>query len=375
MKAWVARGWLLLGGALVGCGDAGGASDMTQTPGIPPAAMMPGCAPGGCAGAAAIPPSTAMPDPSTGAVTTPPVTTPPVTTPTGMPPTTQPPMGQAGSAAMQPPPTTQPPVAADGWEMLVTSDWELAPNEERYFCQRVTLKEDLYVNGIKAVNPAGTHHTALTAAASAGMPDGLTECNSNGLLPQGIFGSGVGTAPVMYPAGVGLKLRAGQQLLLNLHVFNVTAQRLRGTSGTAVLRAKPEDVKNLAESLLAGPARFSVPVGRSSVKGKCTMTHDTKLFAVQPHMHQTGVHMKGVAHSSEMGDVTVHDGAFNFENQLVYAIDEVPMKQGDTVDVECTFDNQTDKPISFGESSNQEMCFLVLHRYPAAANPSVSCFR
>lgn len=367
MKAWIAGG-LLLGASAVGCGESGNDPEAAQNPMQPPAMM--GCAAGACAGASAAP--VAMPPANMGAVTTPPAMTmnPVVTQPPAQPPT-----GQAGSMAMEPAMMPmQPAPQADGWEMLITANWELAPNEERYFCQRVTLKEDVYVSGVKAVNPFGTHHTALTAAASAGMPDGLTQCNSGGLLPQGIFGSGVGTDPVMYPAGVGLKLRAGQQLLLNLHVFNVGAERIKGTSGTAIMRAKPEDVKNVAESLLAGPARFSVPVGRSTVKGKCTMTHDVKLFAVQPHMHQTGVHMKGVAHSSMMGDVTVHDGPFNFENQLVYSIDEVPMKKGDVVDIECTFDNQTDKPISFGESSTQEMCFLVLHRYPAAANPSVSCF-
>jgi hypothetical protein len=49
------------------------------------------------------------------------------------------------------------------------------------------------------------------------------------------------------------------------------------------------------------------------------------------------------------------------------------MKQGDTIDVECTFDNKTDGPISFGESSDQEMCFLVIHRYPAAERPAITC--
>jgi hypothetical protein len=298
--------------------------------------------------------------------------------PLPMDPMVMPPATPPGPGGTMTPPTTpvepDPPATEPNWEMIVTADWELAPNQERYFCQRVTLKEDLYVSAIKAVNPLGTHHTALTAAASASMPDGLTECSSGGLAPQGIFGSGVGTDPVTYPQGVGLRLRAGQQLLLNLHVFNVTNERLRGTSGTAFVRAKQEDVKQLAESLLAGPALFSLPVGRTSVQGTCTMTHDTKLFAVQPHMHQTGVHMKGVAHSSLMGDVTVHDGPYEFENQVVYEIDEVPMKEGDTVDVECTFDNKTDGPIGFGESSTEEMCFLVLHRYPAAATPSVTCF-
>jgi hypothetical protein len=305
-----------------------------------------------------------------GAVAKPGPTTPPAMTPTPPP--------SAGPA--MPPPTMpgeqpEPPAEEPAWEMLVSAEWELGPHEERYFCQRVTLTEDVYFSAVQAVNPLGTHHTALTAAARASMPDGRTECDSGGLAPQGVFGSGVGTNPVSYPAGVGMKLSAGQQLLLNLHVFNVTDQPLRGTSGTAIVRAKKEDVKQVAESLLAGPAGFSLPVGRTTVRGTCSMTHDAQLFAVQPHMHQIGVHMKAVAHSSTMGDVTVHDGAFDFENQVVYEIDEVPMKRGDKVDVECTFDNKTDAPIGFGESSNEEMCFLVLHRYPAAAQPAVTCFR
>jgi len=264
----------------------------------------------------------------------------------------------------------------DGWETIISADWELEPNQERYFCQRSTLTEDLYINAIKAINPLGTHHTALTAAETGVQPDGLAPCTSRGLEPQGIFGSGVGTEPVTYPPGVGLRLRAGQQLLLNLHVFNVTGQPMTGTSGTAIRRTEPSEVVHVAESLLAGPVNFSIPGGgQTTVDGQCTMTHDVTLFAVQPHMHQTGVHMKGIAMSSTEGEVVLHDGAFDFEEQLVYSIEPVAMKKGDVVRVQCTFENEGATPIAFGESSNQEMCFLVLHRYPASDTPSVSCYR
>jgi hypothetical protein len=261
------------------------------------------------------------------------------------------------------------------WESLITANWNLGPNQERYFCQRTTLKEDVYLGAVRAVNPLGTHHTALTAEPGEPTePDGLTECNS-ALDPQGIFGSGVGTNEVFYPDGVGLRLRAGQQLLLNLHIFNVSDEPLSGTSGTEIVKIDPDKVEHVAESVLAGPVSFNLPAGETTkVSGKCTMTLDTTLFAVQPHMHQLGIHMKGVAHSSMAGTVVLHDGDYDFDKQVVYPIDEVPMKKGDTVDIECTFDNTTDKNVSLGESSNAEMCFLVLHRYPAPDAPSVTCF-
>jgi hypothetical protein len=261
------------------------------------------------------------------------------------------------------------------WESLITAEWNIGPNQERYFCQRTTLKEDVYLGAIRAVNPLGTHHTALTAEpGEATEPDGLTECNS-ALSPQGIFGSGVGTNEVFYPDGVGLRLRAGQQLLLNLHVFNVSDEPLSGTSGTEIVKIDPDKVAHAAESVLAGPLGFNLPAHETTkVDGTCTMTQDTTLFAVQPHMHQLGIHMKGVAHSSTAGEVVLHDGDYDFDKQIVYPIDEVPMKAGDAVDIECTFDNTTDEDVGLGESSNAEMCFLVLHRYPAPDDPSVTCF-
>ena len=37
-----------------------------------------------------------------------------------------------------------------------------------------------------------------------------------------------------------------------------------------------------------------------------------------------------------------------------------------TVDVECTYNNTTDKQVTWGDSSLAEMCFAVLYRYPAS---------
>ena len=105
------------------------------------------------------------------------------------------------------------------------------------------------------------------------------------------------------------------------------------------------------------------------------MTHDSTLFAVSPHMHQLGIHLKAVAHSSMAGEVVLMDKPYSFDEQLVYPLDkEVPMKKGDTVHVECTYQNTTNKPVMFGESSLSEMCFAGVYRYHAGA-PGFVCVR
>ncbi len=43
----------------------------------------------------------------------------------------------------------------------------------------------------------------------------------------------------------------------------------------------------------------------------------------------------------------------------------VQMKQGDEVDVYCSYDNTTGQTVSFGDSTLDEMCFGTMYRYPA----------
>ena len=61
----------------------------------------------------------------------------------------------------------------------------------------------------------------------------------------------------------------------------------------------------------------------------------------------------------------IHDGPFNFESQLSYRITPIELKTGDSVAIECTFDNTSDRTVHFGESSNDEMCIAALARFPA----------
>jgi hypothetical protein len=256
--------------------------------------------------------------------------------------------------------------AGGGWKTLVTGRWDMAAGKEAYRCVRFTLPKDVYVGSFRALSPLGTHHTVLTVAEEAGEPDGITTCSAQTNAARNITGSGVGTNDFTLPEGVAVHLRAGQQLLLNLHLFNVSDAPLSGLSGTLIKVVAEKDVKQTAEGLLAGPLNLDIPVGGPTVQtGECTLKTDGTLFAVLPHMHQLGVHLKAIAKSSIQGDVVLHDGDYSFDEQVVYPFSEVKMKAGDKVQVECTYQNTTKKAVKFGDSSLAEMCFAGLYRYPA----------
>jgi hypothetical protein len=249
---------------------------------------------------------------------------------------------------------------------LIDSDWTLSPGTEKYQCARLTVSEDIYIAEFDAIGPLGTHHTVLTVGEPNGA-DGSFPCDTGTNADAMIYGSGVGTNPIKFPSGVAMKVAAGQQLLINLHLFNTSDQELTGTSGTLARLVPASAVQNEAEVILAGKTfTLSVPPGPSTSTGTCAMNGDVTLFAVGPHMHQMGTHLKVTANSSTAGSQVIHDAAYNFFEQRVEVMSQsVAMSQGDTVQIECTYNNTSSSTIAFGESSNEEMCFAGIYRYPA----------
>jgi hypothetical protein len=232
-------------------------------------------------------------------------------------------------------------------------------------CARRTIEEDLLVVGFEAINPRGTHHTLLTMGEPDG-PDGVTECNAGTNRLLSVFGSGVGTDPLDFPPGVALKIEAGTQILLNLHLFNTTPEDLSGISGTRIRTAPESEVEHLAEGLLAGTVALEIPPGETTHHtGYCTMSSDVTIFAVSAHMHQIGIYEKVVAESAQNGETILHDAPYSFDEQSYRLIDPIRLAQGDRVRVECTHQNTRDSMVTFGESSLSEMCFAGLYRYPA----------
>ncbi len=253
----------------------------------------------------------------------------------------------------------------DGWERLITSSWNLAPGE-RYLCQRLTVTEDVWIKSFRATAPLGSHHTVLTVGAPDG-PDGQVACGAGTNRPVMVYGAAVGTNDISMPEGVAVKVPAGQQLLLNLHLYNTQPdQDLPGTSEVLIQRVPAAEVAAVieAEIVLMGPVNFTVGQGTANVEGGCTMSAAGTLFMVNPHMHQLGSHARVTARRAA-GDLLLHDEPYSFSEQRFYPIDAVEVAAGDRVEITCTYENDTGAAVPFGDSSDQEMCFASTYRYPA----------
>lgn len=261
----------------------------------------------------------------------------------------------------------------EGYSRLVGRTWDLPAGANVYRCVRVTVPQDMYITDFVAQTPIGGHHAVLSVVGGFGTdgPDGNDDgCAASAIGARMLYASAVGTAPLQLPAGVGLKVTAGQQLHLNLHLLNTGDEPVSGESAIWI-KAQSTPPVQLAEMVLAGPIEFHVPSDNQPhpVTGECTAHHDYSLFAVWPHMHKFGTHQQVELVTAGGGHQMLHDAPFAFDDQSYQAV--APMAQvhpGDKVRVTCTYVNNSGVEVTYGDSANSEMCFAGLYRFPAAGS-------
>jgi hypothetical protein len=261
-------------------------------------------------------------------------------------------------------------VVPDGWTTLLEGDWTMpAGQPDMYYCVYATVPRDMYIKAFRPLIPVGTHHTVLTLYSGASPADGVHPCNVATNGQSMIYGSGVGSPDFTFPDGIGLHLKAGQRLLLNLHLYNASDDTLSGRSGTLVQEAAAAEIQNEAEIVLAGPTLgLQVPSGISTQSGSCNISQLTSepihVFSLSQHMHKTGTHMKSVITRGQE-EIVLQDIDYNFDQQTFQLVTpHITLEPTDTLTTYCSYNNPG-APKTWGESSDDEMCFTDLFYYPS----------
>ena len=138
---------------------------------------------------------------------------------------------------------------------------------------------------------------------------------------------------------------------------------MTGRSGIEVRKLDPALVEHEVGLFLPGPRDFAIAPGVATASGTCTVTSAQTVFAVFPHMHQYGTHLKTTITTGGTPHV-LYDGAYSFEHRQVVPFTPIQLAPGDTIQTECTWNNTTAATIGYGESPDTELCFSILFRYP-----------
>lgn len=273
-----------------------------------------------------------------------------------------PPPGDEPDAGTEPdggggPDASTPPA---GFVPLITAEWTMSPGQEGYLCATKTLTETIYVGAIRPLSPAGTHHTVVSLGSPSGPDDPGSPC---GPSFGEFYAAGIGTGELVLPEGVGLVAYAGQQLHLNLHLFNTQPDDLSGVSGVEVRLLQPSEVQHEASIRFHGPLSFQIPAGQvHSETHETTFDAARTLIAIFPHMHRLGTHFKAEVMKGATA-TTLWDQDFQFESQEFAPVPPVTVQPGDVLRTTCTWTNTTGQDVFWGDSSNAEMCFTTLMSY------------
>ncbi|HEY6038505.1 MAG TPA: hypothetical protein VIV58_29685, partial [Kofleriaceae bacterium] len=173
-----------------------------------------------------------------------------------------------------------------------------------------------------------------------------------------------------FPDGVAIHLAAGTYVNLNLHLYNTTDKTITATSGVLVKTVDAASVVHEADMQFSGTYNISVPSDNQvySVTGHCSVASDFHIFTLWPHMHQIATRQTFTVTPSSGSPATMLDVPYSFSEQKNYPMVDTVVHAGDKLTTTCYYQNNTGATVTFGEGSQDEMCFTGIYRYPAGGN-------
>lgn len=228
-------------------------------------------------------------------------------------------------------------------------------------------------------NPAIVHHAILFLDTSgtgrrkdAATPEpGYTTSGSIDIPVAGMLGVWTpGMTPRFFPKNVGMPIRSGTDLVLQLHL-HPSGKVESDQSSIALFYAKEgEEPTSSTSTFVVGSLLIDIAAGKSdhTVTSTITLPADLTLISLLPHMHLIGKEMKLTA---TLPDGTVkplmwiNDWNFYWQDNYVYQ-EPVFLPAGTRLDTLARYDNSADNPanplkpparVLFGNDSTDEMCF------------------
>lgn len=262
---------------------------------------------------------------------------------------------------------SDPPPPAHGFQ-LQPPRYTVAAGEEKYLCYVVQLNEpaDVAITAFESYASSQVHHLELFQTLEA-EPAGLRVCDGSihtTWLP--LFGGGKNAGGLVLPTGAGFALPKDAQLLVQLHLLNATNSSVDEKLIVNLDWAADASQVTPAGIFAFGSMNINLPAGATGVQlgSSCNLPKSMNVFAAQPHMHNLGTKLTFELGSDAQSATTVYQRSpWSFGAQ---PIDDwsMALRQGQFARATCTFDNTTDHSVTYGESTSNEMCYLVLFYTP-----------
>lgn len=223
------------------------------------------------------------------------------------------------------------------------------------------------------------HHIVIfSAASSEGNTDRACEILEDGWNPR--YAGGTATDPLVMPDGVAMPVAATEHIVIQFHYVNAGEADIVDNTTVDITYTEPGTSFVSASLVVSGNTEFEIPAGAVNyeVNGVCNvpaqLPFKISVFGIWPHMHQAGTHFK-IDATIDGSVQTLWDQAWDFGDQPLSVLETpIEVAGGDSIHTTCTYTNpDADNPITYGESSFQEMCFDFFFYYPSLTTQTLPC--
>jgi hypothetical protein len=262
--------------------------------------------------------------------------------------------------------------------VLQTEHFAVAPGEEKTLCQVIHAKNaPMDFNHISSRMVDGSHHLILFRhAALPGYPtpeEGLQDCNM-GAPRLYVYGAQEAVHETVLPEGIGGRLQADEIFILEVHIANASGQTLDAFATVSISPAPADSIEQYSGVLFYMNNDFSIPAG-AGVGGApvhtdgtvCSVPRDVNVFRMQSHTHQRMTRV-----NTWLTDLDGNDEQAIYKNEDWHSPvtrdfndPALAVARGKSIRFECSWSNETENAIEFGESVEDEMCIVGLGYYPA----------
>jgi hypothetical protein len=254
-------------------------------------------------------------------------------------------------------------------EVTLTMDPFTVPaGREVFMCQTFANPfggVDVHIREFESHMTPGSHHLILNYAdgVSGESPGASSAAPCSGLAaPTGPFTTQDPDDSYTYPPGIGALLEGTRGFGLNSHYFNARTEPITASVSVTVRRAEPGRVQRQALGLSLVYLEIDVPPHESAtVTSGMTLSEDQtmEVLWMVPHMHSRGTHFR-VA-TGKAGENVIYE-TDDWEVPPVEFQPPLVLRANDSLSYSCTWFNDTEQSLTFGESAaNNEMCLLALH--------------
>jgi hypothetical protein len=252
-------------------------------------------------------------------------------------------------------------------------------NFEREIFIRVPIgnKEKIYITGYETKMRPGTHHVIaykidennkgynppIGVIRDQNLANGKINYLSN--LNAGNFILEA-TSPNYFlemPEGYALPMEANQTLDMNSHYFNKTSSTLFGEVYFNLKTIPKSQVKHELKEFILQPDELIIPANKTTVITSIhEMEEKTNFIMMTSHYHKRGkkFEMYGVG---GLNDGKLLYSSSDYVHPVInyHGTDPVVLQKGDKIKIIATYENETNREINFGVTSEDEMCIAYFY--------------